>query len=83
MTSKWLRWMPAVAVPAVIAAGVLAGSVPASARDPLPEKTPAQVLAMVGQHSTKALSGTLELTSELGLPDVPQIGPKQARSPNC
>ena len=75
MTSKWLRWMPAAAVPAVIAAGVLAGSVPASARDPLPDKTPAQVLAMVAQHSTKSLSGTLEQTSELGLPDVPQVGP--------
>lgn len=75
MTPTWLRWMPAVAVPAVIAAGVLAGSVPASARDPLPDKTPAQVLAMIAQHTTKALSGTVEQTSELGLPDVPQIGP--------
>lgn len=75
MTPTWLRWMPAVAVPAVIAAGVLAGSVPASARDPLPGKTPAQVLAMIGQHTTKALSGTVEQTSELGLPDVPQVGP--------
>lgn len=75
MTSKWLRWIPAAAVPAVIAAGFLAGSVPASARDPLPDKTPAQVLAMIAQHSTKSLSGTLEQTSELGLPDVPQIGP--------
>jgi outer membrane lipoprotein-sorting protein len=75
MTSKWLRWMPAAAVPAVIAAGFLAGSVPANARDPLPDKTPAQVLAMIAQHSTKSLSGTLEQTSELGLPDVPQIGP--------
>lgn len=75
MTPKWLRWTPAAAVPAVIAAGVLTGSVPASARDPLPDKTPAQVLAMISQHSTKSLSGTLEQTSELGLPDVPQIGP--------
>lgn len=75
MTPTWLRWMPAVAVPAVIAAGVLAGSVPASARDPLPGKTPAQVLAMIARHSTKALSGTVEQTSELGLPDVPQVGP--------
>lgn len=75
MTPTWLRWMPAVAVPAVIAAGVLAGSVPASVRDPLPDKTPAQVLAMIAQHTTKALSGTVEQTSELGLPDVPQIGP--------
>jgi len=75
MTATWLRWTPAVAVPAVIAAGVLAGSLPASARDPLPEKTPAQVLAMIGQHQTKSFSGTLEQSSELGLPDVPQVGP--------
>ena len=51
MTATWLRWMPAVAVPAVIAAGVLAGPLPASAGDPLPDKTPAQVLAMIAQHS--------------------------------
>ncbi|MFP3461827.1 hypothetical protein R5O87_13320 [Arthrobacter globiformis] len=75
MTATWLRWTPAVAVPAVIAAGVLAGSLPASARDPLPEKTPAQVLAMIGQHQAKSFSGTLEQSSELGLPDVPQVGP--------
>jgi outer membrane lipoprotein-sorting protein len=41
----------------------------------LPGKTPAQVLAMIGQHTTKALSGTVEQTSEFGLPDVPQVGP--------
>lgn len=75
MTAIWLRWTPAVAVPAVIAAGVLAGSLPASARDPLPEKTPAQVLAMLGQHQAKSFSGTVEQSSELGLPDVPQVGP--------
>ncbi|HKS02920.1 MAG TPA: hypothetical protein VJS86_14700 [Arthrobacter sp.] len=75
MTATWLRWTPAVAVPAVIAAGVLAGSLPASARNPLPEKTPAQVLAMIGQHQTKSFSGTLEQSSELGLPDVPKVGP--------
>ena len=50
MTRKWLRWMPAVAVPAVIAAGALAGSLPASAGDPLPDKTPEQVLHMIAQH---------------------------------
>ncbi|MFE4541811.1 outer membrane lipoprotein carrier protein LolA [Arthrobacter sp. NPDC056727] len=75
MTATWLRWTPAVAVPAVIAAGVLAGSLPASARDPLPEKTPTQVLAMIGQHQTKSFSGTVEQSSELGLPDLPQVGP--------
>jgi outer membrane lipoprotein-sorting protein len=77
MTRKWLRWMPAVAVPAVIAAAVLAGSLPASAGDPLPAKTPEQVLALVAQHSAPSLSGTLEQTSALGLPALPNVGPSQ------
>jgi outer membrane lipoprotein-sorting protein len=67
--------MPAVAVPAVIAAGVLSGSVPASAGNPLPEKTPQQVLLMVAQHDEKSLSGTLEQSSEIGLPELPKSGP--------
>jgi outer membrane lipoprotein-sorting protein len=77
MTRKWLRWMPAAAVPAVIAAGVLAGSLPASAGDPLPAKTPEQVLALVAQHSAPSLSGTLEQTSALGLPALPNLGPSK------
>lgn len=75
MTRKWLRWMPAAAVPAVIAAAALAGSVPASAGDPLPAKTPEEVLALVAQHAAPSLSGTLEQTSQLGLPALPQTGP--------
>ncbi len=72
MTRKWLRWLPAVAVPAVIAAGALAGSLPASAGDPLPTKTPEQVLQLIAQHREPALSGTLEQSSELGLPELPK-----------
>ncbi len=71
MTRLWLRWLPAVVVPAVIAAGALAGSFQASAADNLPTKTPEQVLAMVGADTVKAFSGTLEQTSELGLPQLP------------
>lgn len=75
MTRTWLRWMPAAVVPAVIAAGVLAGSVPASAKDPLPSKTPAEVIAlMAGQHQA-AFSGTLDQASSLGLPQLPTTGP--------
>lgn len=74
MTRKWLRWMPAAVVPAVIAAGVLSGTLPASAGDPLPEKTPQQVLLMVAQHGEKSLSGTLEQSSEMGLPELPKAG---------
>lgn len=75
MNRAWLRWVPAAAVPAVIAAGVLVGSIPARAGDPLPGKTPEQVLALLGGHQTKSLSGTIEQTSELGLPEIPDTGP--------
>lgn len=74
MTRTWLRWLPAATVPAVIAAGVLAGSLPASAEDPLPAKSPEQVLALIAQHRGPSFSGTLEQTSNLGLPDLPQNG---------
>ncbi|AOT03231.1 LolA family protein [Arthrobacter sp. U41] len=75
MTRKWLRWIPAAAVPAVIAAGALSGSLPASAGDPLPEKTPQQVLLMIAEHGEKSLSGTLEQSSQIGLPELPKSGP--------
>ncbi|QDY89463.1 hypothetical protein E7Y32_03985 [Arthrobacter sp. UKPF54-2] len=75
MTRPWLRWLPAVTVPAVIAAGVLAGSLPASAGDPLPAKSPEQVLALIAQHRDTPFSGTLDQTSSLGLPELPQAGP--------
>jgi outer membrane lipoprotein-sorting protein len=75
MNRAWKRWVPAAAVPAVIAAGVLAGSIPARAGDPLPQKSPAEVLTLLGQHSTRTFSGTLEQVSELGLPDLPAGAP--------
>jgi outer membrane lipoprotein-sorting protein len=75
MNRTWLRWVPAAAVPAVIAAGVLVGSIPARAGDPLPQKSAAEVLTLLGQHSTRSFSGTIEQSSELGLPDLPAVGP--------
>jgi outer membrane lipoprotein-sorting protein len=71
----WLRWVPAVAAPAVIAAGVLVGSIPARAGDALPDKTPAEVIALMAGHTTHTFSGTLEQASELGLPELPATGP--------
>jgi outer membrane lipoprotein-sorting protein len=75
MNRAWKRWVPAAAVPAVIAAGVLAGSIPARAGDPLPGKSPAEVLTLLGQHSTGTFAGTIEQVSELGLPDLPAGAP--------
>jgi hypothetical protein len=71
----WLRWVPAVAVPSVIAAGVLAGTIPAQAGDPLPAKTPAEVIALLASHKTHTYSGTIEQASELGLPELPATPP--------
>jgi outer membrane lipoprotein-sorting protein len=73
--SPWLRWVPAVAVPSMIAAGVLAGTIPARAGDPLPAKTPAEVIALLAAHKTHTFSGTIEQTSELGLPELPATPP--------
>ncbi|WP_258804677.1 LolA family protein [Pseudarthrobacter sp. NS4] len=75
MRRAWFRWLPAIAAPAIIAAGVLAGTIPARAGDPLPEKTPAEVLALLDGHATHTFSGTIEQSSELGLPALPAAGP--------
>ncbi|MDQ0925112.1 outer membrane lipoprotein-sorting protein [Pseudarthrobacter sp. W1I19] len=71
----WLRWIPAVAVPSVIAAAVLSGTLPARAGDPLPEKTPAEVIALLASPKTHTFSGTIEQTSQLGLPELPATPP--------
>ncbi len=66
--------MPAAAMPAVIAAAVLAGPLQATARVALPAKTPAQVLELVARSHVQQLSGTLEQTTSLGLPQLPDLG---------
>ena len=66
--------MPAVIAPAVIAGALVSPTLAGAAVD-LPEKTPEQVLALVAQSSVHQLSGTLEQTSELGLPELPTRGP--------
>ena len=74
MSRTWLKWMPAVAVPAVIVAGVLAVPLQAGAAVDLPDKTPQDVLELAAGSTVDTFSGTLEQTSELGLPDIPSTG---------
>ena len=74
MSRTWLKWMPAVAVPAVIVAGVLAVPLQAGAAVDLPDKTPQEVLELAAGSTVDTLSGTLEQTSELGLPELPSTG---------
>lgn len=61
--------IPAVAVPVAIAAAILVPMQAGAAVD-LPDKTPEELIAFVLTSDTDALSGTIEQTSELGLPDL-------------
>ena len=69
MKHRWIRWVPAVVVPAAIAAGAIVVPLAAGAAD-LPVKTPEDVVRLVAASDTKTFSGTVEQSSELGLPDV-------------
>lgn len=69
MSRHWHRWIPSGAVAAIIAGTVVVTS-QAGAVD-LPERTPEDVLAMVGQHSVTAFSGSFEKSTDLGLPQLP------------
>ncbi len=62
------RWMPALIVPAVIAAGAVAVPLQANAVD-LPDLTPQQVMLLMDGEVT-GFSGTIVKTSELGLPPL-------------
>jgi outer membrane lipoprotein-sorting protein len=59
-------------VAVIVVAGVVV-AVPATANASvnLPAKTPAQVLALVASSKVTALSGTVDETSDLGLPTLP------------
>jgi outer membrane lipoprotein-sorting protein len=72
MIRNRLRWLPAIAVPALIAAGMVAAN--ASGGVDLPERSPAEVLAMVAEHPDTSFSGTVEQASDLGLPAPPKEG---------
>ncbi|EMY33924.1 hypothetical protein D477_012375 [Arthrobacter crystallopoietes BAB-32] len=78
MARTWKRWLPAAVVPAVIAGGALIGTVQAGAATELPDKTPQQLLELLAGSDVRTLSGTLEQTSALGLPQLPTDGPDQS-----
>ncbi|WP_253469238.1 DUF2092 domain-containing protein [Paenarthrobacter sp. A20] len=71
------RWLPAVLITLVVAMAVMFGSVQAGATVSLPPKTADEVLAMIARTEVRALSGTVEQTAGLGLPEVP-AGPGTA-----
>lgn len=66
-----LRWSVPVAALGLVASGVLLADA-ADANSGLPEASPEQVLASLAQADAPALSGTVRITSDLGLPELPR-----------
>lgn len=74
MPRTWHRWIPAAAAPVVVGAVVLGGVFATSASADPAEKTPQQVLELAASSTVDTFSGTIEQTSNLGLPDVSGLG---------
>lgn len=64
------RWIPAIVAPIAIGVAVVVVPMQANAAVDLPDLTPAELLEFAAASEVEALSGTIEQTSELGLPDL-------------
>lgn len=64
-----LLWASAIVVPLVAGAAILVPMAASGAVD-LPDKTAQELIEFAGASEVDALSGTIEQTSELGLPDL-------------
>lgn len=71
-----MRWLVPGATVAVIATGALVGTANVSADAGLEPLTPAELLVAVQGAPAPSLSGTVEVTTDLGLPALPRgMGP--------
>ncbi|MEV7604224.1 DUF2092 domain-containing protein [Paenarthrobacter sp. NPDC089322] len=62
-------------IPLALALAALVGTVQAGATVSLPPKSAEEILAMIARTEVRALSGTVQQTAELGLPEAPSPGP--------
>ena len=67
---RFTRWIPAIAAPIAIGAAVVLVPLQANAAVDLPDLTPKELIEFAASSDVEALSGTVEQTSELGLPDL-------------
>lgn len=67
---SWRQWTPAAIAAGAVGAAALVAPFSANAAVDLPDKTAAEVLALVQEKDVDAFSGTVEQTSNLGLPDL-------------
>ncbi|WP_043444239.1 LolA family protein [Arthrobacter sp. L77] len=79
MNKNW-RWLPAGIVPVVIVTAAVSGSAVAEAQPQLPAKTAQELLEFVATSTDDAYSGTVEQSSDLGLPDISMATPPGATS---
>ena len=68
MPRNIVKWLPAIVVPAIVVAGVIVLPLQAGAAAQLPEKSAKQILVMVAGSAGTDFSGTVQSTSDLGLP---------------
>lgn len=74
-----LRWLvPLLTVVLLASAGSLTAAISASAGDPLPERSAAQLLVDVQNARVDGLSGTVVQSAALGLPSLPGAGGDQS-----
>ena len=64
-----LTWTAAIGVPVLAGAAILVPMAASGAVD-LPDKTPAELIEFASASDVSALSGTIEQSSDLGLPDL-------------
>ncbi|MDN4612364.1 LolA family protein [Arthrobacter burdickii] len=74
MNKNW-RWLPAGIVPVVIVTAAVSGSAVAEAQPQLPARTAQELLEFVATSTDDAYSGTVEQSSNLGLPDLSLASP--------
>src|SRR3989440_5047074 len=68
--ARRLRWLAPVAVAAVIGLAAFVPTLSSAATPDLPTLTPQQLVAKVQQSNVQAFSGTFQLTTDLGIPNV-------------
>lgn len=71
MQKSTVRWVPAVAVPLILVAGAIVIPATANASVVLPAKTVEEVLQLALDSAGTSFSGTVEQTSDLGIPEIP------------
>lgn len=77
-----LRWLLPVSLAAVaVGGGAATRSISASAEPTLPQRSAAQLLVDVQQARLDAISGTVVVSTDLGLPKLPGIGRRDTANP--